>query len=163
MQMNLNRTLLIIFLLVFSFAGYLTSDVAAGEKLAFELKVPGGVSVGNTTTVRSGMSAEKLVENIVVNVIGIFFAVGGIGVVIYFVWGAVDWILSGGDKEKIANARKKMTHAIIGLVLLSLSFVIINIIGQIVGFNPLGYLQLRDLGTSGEPRFHMINQGTANQ
>lgn len=39
-----------------------------------------------------------------------------------------------------------MTHAIIGLVLLSLSYVIINIIGQVVGFNPLGSLQLRGLG-----------------
>lgn len=99
--------------------------------------------------------AEGIVQTILINVIGIFFTVGGLGVVIYFVWGAVDWILSGGDKEKIGNARKKMTHAIIGLVLLSLSYVVINIVGLVVGFNPLGYLQLRGLGSTGDPT---INQ-----
>jgi hypothetical protein len=92
--------------------------------------------------------AEGQVETVIVNVINLLFTIGGIGVVVYFVWGAVDWILSGGDKEKVSNARKKMTHAIIGLVLLSLSYVIINLVGTIVGFNPLRDLQLRGLGDS---------------
>ncbi len=100
--------------------------------------------------------AEGIVENIVTNVITLFFTVGGLGVVIYFVWGAVDWILSGGDKEKIAGARKKMTNAIIGLVLLSLSYVIINIIGAVVGFNPLGYLQIRGLGDTSAPTINQL-------
>lgn len=118
---------------------------------AFEFKVPAGMAIDP----KGSTAVEKLVETIFVNVIGIFFTVGGLGVVIYFVWGAVDWILSGGDKEKVASARKKMTHAIIGLVLLSLSYIIINIIGQVVGFNPLGYLQLRSLESPGDPT---INQ-----
>jgi len=90
--------------------------------------------------------AEGVVETVITNVITIFYTVGGLGVIIYFVWGSVDWILSGGDKEKIAGARKKMTNAIIGLVLLSLSYVIINIIGEVVGFNPLGDLRIKGLG-----------------
>jgi hypothetical protein len=52
-------------------------------------------------------------------------------------WGAVDWILSGGDKEKVSNARKRITQAIIGLVILSLVFVIMAIAGQITGINAL--------------------------
>lgn len=112
----------------------------------FKLNQPEGLGIKAPFQEGNTPHAEGLIEKILVNVITIFFAVGGIGVVVYFVWGAVDWILSGGDKEKTANARKKMTHAIIGLVLLSLSFVIINIIGQVAGFNPLGSLQLRGLG-----------------
>lgn len=92
-------------------------------------------------------NAEGIVQTILLNVIGLFFAVGGIGVIIYFIWGAVDWVLSGGDKEKIAGARKKMTNAIIGLVLLSLSFAIIRTVGAIAGFDPLGNLQLKGLGS----------------
>lgn len=100
----------------------------------------------------AGGNAEATVQTIIVNVVAIFFTIGGLGVVVYFVWGAVDWILSGGDKEKISNARKKMTNAIIGLVLLSMSYVIINLIGQIVQFNPLGALQIPGLGyTGGRP------------
>lgn len=137
------RLFLILSLFAFYLSGYLTSTATAGEKLAFNLAQPGGLGISKD----SGASVEKVIENIVVNVISIFFAVGGIGVIVYFVWGAVDWILSGGDKEKISNARKKMTHAIIGLILLSLSFVFINLIGEIVGFNPLVNLQFRYLGT----------------
>ncbi len=95
-----------------------------------------------------GGSAEGIVQTIVKNSILLFFTVGGIGTVIYFLWGAVDWIFSGGDKEKVANARKKMTHALIGLALLALSFVIIRTVGSIVGFDPLGNLQIRGLGNS---------------
>lgn len=91
-------------------------------------------------------SAEGSVQIIVLNVISLFFAVGGIGVIIYFIWGAVDWIMSGGDKEKIAGARKKMTNSLIGLLLLSLSFAIIRVVGAIAGFDPLGNLQIRGLG-----------------
>lgn len=131
----------------------LVMPVRAQDQGSFTLIVPKGMGIEvNPAAVPK---AEGIVETIIVNVITIFSAIGGLGVVIYFVWGAVDWILSGGDKEKVANARKKMTHAIIGLVLLSLSYVIINIVGQIVGFNPLGGLQIPGLGYTGK---RVINQ-----
>lgn len=113
---------------------------------SFDLKQPPGYGV--PVRFSSVPYAENQVQAIIINVISLFFIVGGISTIIYFVWGAVDWILSGGDKEKISSARKKMTNAIIGLVLLSLSYVIINLVGNIVGFNPLGNLQLRGLGDS---------------
>jgi len=78
---------------------------------------------------------------VIQNVIVIFFTIGALGFVIYFIWGAVDWILSGGDKEKIAGARKRITTSIIGLVVLSLSFVAMQVIGQILG---IGSLMNRD-------------------
>lgn len=74
---------------------------------------------------------------VIQNVIFLFFTIGALGFIIYFIWGAVDWILSGGDKEKIAGARKKITTAIIGLVLLSLTFVIMQVVGQILGIGSL--------------------------
>ena len=95
-------------------------------------------------------SAEHIVDVILKNVLTLFFTVGAIGVIIYFVWGAVDWIMSGGDKEKIANARKKMTNALIGLALLALAFVIIAVVGEIVGFSPLKNLQIRNLGNESD-------------
>jgi hypothetical protein len=44
-----------------------------------------------------------------------------------------------------------MTHALIGLALLSLSFVIIAVVGEIVGFSPLKDLQIRGLGDQTSP------------
>lgn len=141
----MNKITTIIIVIIFLFA----LPIGAGAQ-SFKFDPPTGLGIKvQPGAANSPPFAESYVERIVGNIVGIFFAVGGLGVIIYFVWGAVDWILSGGDKEKVNNARKKMTHAIIGLTLLSLSYVIINIVGQIVGFNPLGYLQLRYLGSEG--------------
>ena len=112
----------------------------------FDIKQPGGINVNFSRNPSANPNAEGVVQTIILNVISLFFAVGGIGVIIFFIWGSVDWIMSGGDKEKISNARKKMTNAIIGLILLSLSFAIIRTVGAIAGFDPLGNLQIRGLG-----------------
>lgn len=54
---------------------------------------------------------------------------GGLLLILYFIWGAVDWITSGGDSGKIASARNKIIQAVIGMILLAFSFVIIGFIG----------------------------------
>lgn len=84
----------------------------------------------------SGNAGPDL-ENFISNTISLFFTIGGIGFIIMILWGAVDWILSGGDKEKIAGARKRITTAILGIVILSLAFVIALVLGQILGLNAL--------------------------
>lgn len=68
------------------------------------------------------------------NIIGIFFSAGAIAFVLMFVWGAIQMILSGGDKEAIAKARSKITWAIIGVVLMALSFLIFALLQYITGF-----------------------------
>lgn len=74
---------------------------------------------------------------VIKNTITIFFAIGAIGFTIMIVWGGVSWIISGGDKEKVANARKRIITAVTGLVVLSLSYVIMVILGQITGIKSL--------------------------
>jgi hypothetical protein len=68
------------------------------------------------------------------NVVGIFFAAGAIAFIIMFVWGAVQMILSGGDKEAISKARAKITWAIIGVILMSLSYFVFQLLEAITGF-----------------------------
>ncbi|MEO8581542.1 MAG: hypothetical protein ABI425_03070 [Patescibacteria group bacterium] len=48
---------------------------------------------------------------------GIIF-VAGLATFVYMIWGAVDWILAGGDEGKITSARQKITQSIIGLTVL---------------------------------------------
>lgn len=65
-------------------------------------------------------------------IVNVFFGVLTVAAVIlalfFLVSGGIDWITSGGDKQKIASARQKITFSIIGLVLVFLAFFIINII-----------------------------------
>lgn len=62
---------------------------------------------------------------------------GGLAVLIYFLWGALEWITSGGDTEKIKNARHKITDAIIGLGILVASFAVILFLKVLFGFDLL--------------------------
>src|SRR5690606_13303409 len=57
--------------------------------------------------------------------------IGGLMVLIFFIWGAIEWITSGGDSGKVASARNRITQAVIGMIILAGSFVLIGIIGQI--------------------------------
>ena len=68
------------------------------------------------------------------NIIRLIFIAGSIIFVFLVVISAIQWMLSGGDKEAVANARKRLTFAIIGIALLALSFLIIGVIGRITGF-----------------------------
>lgn len=73
---------------------------------------------------------NKLLDNL----IGVFFSAGALAFIIMFVWGAVQMILSGGDKEAIAKARSKITWAIVGVTLLALSYFIFQLLEAITGF-----------------------------
>lgn len=68
------------------------------------------------------------------NIVGLFFAAGTIAFVLMFVWGAVQMILSGGDKEAIAKARARITWAIVGVALMALSYLIFALLQYITGF-----------------------------
>lgn len=67
-------------------------------------------------------------------IVRLFYIFGSLIFIFYFIWGAAQWITSGGDKEGVAKARGKIIHAIVGVVLLGLSALIITVIGQITGF-----------------------------
>lgn len=55
--------------------------------------------------------------------------------VFIFIIGAFQWITSGSDKAKLAEARGKITHAIVGLLILLLIFLISQLVNWILGIN----------------------------
>ena len=46
----------------------------------------------------------------------------------FLVWGAIRWIMSGGDKGKVESARNTILASIVGLVLAFLAFFILGVI-----------------------------------
>lgn len=68
------------------------------------------------------------------NLIELIFIAAGIVFIFMLLWGAFAWLISGGEKEKLASAQQRILHAIIGLVLLAISFALISVIGTFTGF-----------------------------
>ncbi len=60
--------------------------------------------------------------------VNIFITVAGFFVLIYLFSGAFDWIVSGGEKEKLSKAQSKITNAIIGMIMVILALVLFNTI-----------------------------------
>lgn len=63
--------------------------------------------------------------------------IAGVMSLIYLLWGAFEWIVSGGDKTNIENARNKIMQAIIGLALVALVVAISQFVGGVLQINLL--------------------------
>jgi hypothetical protein len=69
-------------------------------------------------------------------------SIGAVFVLIYFIWGALGWITSSGDKGKLESARDRITQAIIGLIILVGSYAIIGFVGEIFFGDTFSILQI---------------------
>jgi NADH:ubiquinone oxidoreductase subunit 6 (subunit J) len=106
----------------------LSSSIAAAD---LENPVIGNLGKNTSSAATSG----AIFVLYFVHIWNVVIQVGAIAVIVYFVWGAFEWLTSGGDSGKLQNARNKMMHAIFGLILLVFSFVFIAFIGRLV-FGP---------------------------
>lgn len=66
--------------------------------------------------------------------IRLFLSVAAIAVLFYMLWGAFDWVISGGEKTKIEKAQQKITQAIIGFLVIIVVLVLFGTVaGDILG------------------------------
>lgn len=77
--------------------------------------------------------------------------VGGITVLIYFLWGAMEWISAGGDSGKLEKARLRILHSFIGMLILVSSFTIIAFLGQIFFGDNFSILNFKFSSTGTSP------------
>lgn len=94
-------------------------------------------------------AAEGGFEAFLGSIFTALMAIAALSVLIFLIWGAFDWINSGGEKGKVESARNKMTGAIMGLVVLACVFVIFAFIQQLLGIQILNFTpQARPASTS---------------
>ena len=98
-------------------------------KLALALPGPYGISPV------SGMpfGGIETVAKIIRWGITVLFIAITITALIFLIWGGTQWITSGEDKAKVEGARKRLVYAVIGLLVVFLSYFIITTIGLFFG------------------------------
>jgi len=67
-------------------------------------------------------------------ILNVVMLVAAILVFAYLIFGGIQWITSGGDKNKAEEARNKITAAIIGLIIVAASYAVINLVVNFLGF-----------------------------
>lgn len=97
---------------------------------------------GPLGTVTSKSGALLTFSGFISTVIGVMTIVAFVWFVITFFSGVVSIIGSGGDKQALETAKKKISTSIIGLVITVAAIFIVEIIGQIFGINILSFTAL---------------------
>ncbi len=91
------------------------------------LTLPGGKQLQAPASIPTG-GTDKLAK-ILGNALSTMIVATVLITLVFLVLGGLQWISSGGDKNKIAAARHKITWAIIGLIVALCSYFIISVVG----------------------------------
>ena len=68
------------------------------------------------------------------NLISLIYIIAAIVFVFMIIFGALQWLTSGGDKDAVKAARDRIIHAIVGFAILAAAFAIIKLVGTFTGF-----------------------------
>ena len=60
----------------------------------------------------------------------------------FLVWGGIEWLTSGGDKEKYEAARGRITAAVIGLVIVVAAWAIMQVIASFLNLGSMESLEI---------------------
>ncbi len=100
----------------------------------------GGFDTGDapfSEGVETNEGALTNLESFISNIIGVLTVFGAIFFIVYFLIAALAWVTSGGDSGKLQNARERMLHGVLGLIILVAAYGIVGLIGSIIGFDIL--------------------------
>ena len=116
---------------------FLISSVALAQKPLGTIEPFGGYAP------RGEHGGEITLTQIFSNIFGVLTIVGGLMFAIYFLLGALNWITSSGQPDKVQKAQNKMISAAIGFIAVVAAYGITFIVGKILGveiLNPADYL-----------------------
>ncbi|OGF99438.1 hypothetical protein A2Y99_00140 [Candidatus Gottesmanbacteria bacterium RBG_13_37_7] len=82
--------------------------------------------------------APGLFANLVSGIVGLLLIVAALYSFLQFFLGGLSWMTSGGDKSKVEAAQKRITNAIIGLVITFSCWAIFLLIFQFLGISGPG-------------------------
>ncbi len=110
----------------------LATDIELGQ-----LRGQGGIGLeGDIGQVELGESLVRF-SDVLSLTIGVLTVVAFIWFVFKLITGAIGILGSGGDKNKLAEARANITYGIVGLILVISAIFLAGIIGTVLGVNIL--------------------------
>lgn len=86
-----------------------------------QLQLPGGTTIQNPPQFKPDFTD---LGSILTGAYEIGLYIAAFLMVWWMAWGAFEYILAGGDKNKLASARKRIIFAIVGFLLIALAYAI---------------------------------------
>lgn len=72
------------------------------------------------------------------SLVGTILIISALLAFIYLILGGIKWITSGGDKAGMEEARNKITHAIVGLIIVGAAWAIMTLVQNFLGIQIIG-------------------------
>jgi len=77
---------------------------------------------------KGGIAGATSIGKVITIVLKILLTLAGVVAVVFVIYAGYSYITSGGNEEQATKAKKVLFNAILGLILIILSFVIISVI-----------------------------------
>lgn len=100
--------------------------------------VSAGSLFGGVTCMQSGDCNLNDMLRVVVNATNVLLGLSGSVALLYFVYGGITFLISGGSAEKVSSGKQIITNAVIGLIIIFTSFVVIKFTMEALGFTQSG-------------------------
>lgn len=69
------------------------------------------------------------------NIVGVALAIASIATFVLLVWGGLEWIMAGGDKNKLESARSRITNALVGLAIVAIAWAVFIFVDYFLGLD----------------------------
>lgn len=110
----------------------LLADVKSSEPICFGPFCPAIKDLPSGSGGNGGIT--QLLGSTFGSIVNLFVIFTGLAMLLYLLWGAFDWVTSGGEKEKLEKARDKITHASVGIVIVIIALMFFGFLaGDILG------------------------------
>lgn len=96
------------------------------------------IEIGSPSKYPPGTGSLGALLNNVINAITVG---AGVLLFLYLVYGGFKYMSAGGDEKAVDAAKKILTNAVIGLVIVVCAYFIVAIVGTILGFSDIFELE----------------------
>jgi hypothetical protein len=96
----------------------------------------------NYAFIQNTLTPSMFVRTAIMTLLGL----AGVAAFIYLLWGGIQWITAGGDKDALEKARRKLINALVGLAIVFSSYAILFILRTLFNINLIGW-NIARLGT----------------
>lgn len=83
----------------------------------------------------NGVASLQCIPYLFANVVNFLLMAAGTVCFLLLLYAGIRYILAGGDSKQLDTARKTITYAVIGLIIILCSYILLNILATITGVN----------------------------
>lgn len=89
----------------------------------------------NGLPIRGPLKEINTLGDLINRLLSFFIPLAGIILLLVLIWGGYDFLMSGGEANKIKSAQAKITTGLIGFFILVFAYLLVKIISYIFGIN----------------------------